>query len=472
MARSFALRLAVAFAAVGVAAAVLTAVLVNLAFDRRFDAYVADRSRETQQELAMALAAAYEQGGGWEDASLTAVGQGALMNGLGLTVEDASGQTVWSLEQVSGGMAEMHRSMMGAPPLGSERRLPVEVGGETVGVAVVRLPEGRLAPADASFQASVNRLLITGGVVAGLVSLCVGLLLARRATAPVAELTTAARHLAAGDRTRRVRAERTDELGEMGRAFNHMVDTIDEEDRLRRTFAGDVAHELRTPLTVLRSQVEAFQDGVAPPTPAALASLSDEILRLSRLVADLEALASADASNFSLDRQAVRVAPLLEETAQSFAGVLGDQRLRLELDLDQGIEVEADPTRLGQVVSNLVSNAVKFTPTGGLVRLELERDGPWALIRVSDTGSGIPADEIPSVFDRFFRGRDVRSGGSGIGLAIVRQLVTAHGGEVDVASEPGQGTSFSVRLPRKTGTDGLRPGRAPPSHAAEDVGRH
>ncbi len=471
MAKSFALRLAVAFAAVGVAGAMLTAVLVNLAFDRRFDAYLADRSREAQQELIVALEAAYERGGGWEDASLTAVGGAALMNGLGLSVEDASGETVWSLEQVSGGMAEMHRAMMGTPPLGSERRLPVEVGGQTVGVAVVRFPEGGLSPEDLSFRASVNRLLVTGALVAGLVSLGVGLLLARRTTAPVAELTTAARYLAGGDRARRVRAERTDELGEMGRAFNHMIDTIEEEDRLRRTFAGDVAHELRTPLTVLRSQVEAFQDGVAAPTPPALASLSDEILRLSRLVADLEALASADASGFSLDRETVSVAALLEETAQSFAGTLVEQGLRLELHLDEGIEVEADPTRLRQVVSNLMSNAVKFTPSGGLVRLELEEDGPWALIQVSNTGPGIPPEELSSVFDRFFRGRDVRSGGSGIGLAIVRQLITAHGGEVDVASEPGQGTTFTVRLPQKTPDRRLRPGPASPSPAAEGVGR-
>lgn len=449
MGKSLALRLAVAFGAVGVAAAMLTAVLVNLAFERRFDSYVTDRSRGAQQELRLALGELYQRSGGWEDASLDALGTAALMNGLALTIEDASGEAVWSLDQVSGGMAAMHRRMMGPQPLGPERRLPIEVEGQTVGFAVVRFPEGSLSPEDVSLRASVNRLLVSGGLVAGLAALGAGLLLARRTTAPVAELTAAARQLAGGDRARRVRADRSDELGEMGRAFNQMADTIEDEDRLRRTFAGDVAHELRTPLTILRSQVEALQDAVATPTPAALASLSDEILRLSRLVADLEALASADASGFSLDRQRVRVATLLQETARSFSGVLSEKGLRLELDLDEGIEVEADPTRLRQVVSNLMSNAVKFTPSGGLVRLQLERDGASALIQVVDTGPGIPAEELPSVFERFFRGRQVRSGGSGIGLAIVHQLVTAHGGKVEVASEPGNGATFSVRLPQR-----------------------
>lgn len=448
MGRSLALRLALAFGAAGVAGAVLTAVLVNVAFERRFDAYLDNRYRQAGQELRAALAESYQRRGRWEAESLDALGTAALMNGLALTVEDADGEAVWSLDQVSAGMAEMHREMMGTPPLGRQRRFPVEVEGETVGQAVVRFPEGDLSPEDASLRASVNRLLVSGGLVAGLAALGVGLVLARRTTAPVAELTAAARDLADGDRARRVRADRGDELGEMGRAFNQMADTIEDEDRLRRTFAGDVAHELRTPLTVLRSQVEALQDGLAAPAPAAFASLSDEVLRLSRLVADLEALASADAAGFSLARQRVRVADVLEETARSFSGVVDEKGLRLELGLDEVIEVDADPTRLRQIVANLLSNAVKFTPSGGLVRLYLEGDGPWAVIGVADTGVGIPAEELVSVFERFFRGGQVRSGGSGIGLAVVHQLVGAHGGEVDVASEPGRGTTFTVRLPR------------------------
>jgi signal transduction histidine kinase len=449
MPRSFAVRLALSFAAVGVGAAVLTAVLVNVAFDRRFDDYVSEQRRQGQEQLVSALESSYRRGDRWEPTDLASVGAAASMNGLAFRVEDASGGTVWSsLDESSTGMAQMHREMMATGPLGPERRVPVAVDGERVGAAVVRLPQGGLRPQDLSLRASVNRLLATGGIVAGLASLAVGLVLARRVTAPVAELTASARRLAAGDRSQRLSSDRNDELGQMGRAFNQMADSIEEEDQLRKGFAADVAHELRTPLTILQTQVEALQDGVAAPSPVAFSSLHDEILRLSRLVADLETLASADAATFDLDCGPVALRPLLEDAAQEFAGVFAERGLRLVLHLDDDIEIEADATRVRQVTANLLANATKFTPPGGEVRLELERDGPWAVIRVVDTGPGIPADEMSSVFDRFFRGRDVRTGGSGIGLAIVRRLVAAHGGDVEVASEPGDGATFTVRLPQ------------------------
>ncbi len=449
MSRSLALRLALSFAAVGVGAAVLTAVLVNVAFDRRFDDYVSDQRRQSQEQLVSALESSYRRGDRWEPTDLASVGAAASMNGLAFRVEDASGRTVWSsLDESSTGMAQMHREMMATGPLGPERRIPVAVDGETVGAAVVRLPQGGLRPQDLSLRTSVNRLLATGGIVAGLASLAVGVVLARRVTAPVAELTASARRLAAGDRSQRLQSDRNDELGEMGRAFNQMADSIEEEDQLRKGFAADVAHELRTPLTILQTQVEALQDGVAAPSPVALSSLHDEILRLSRLVADLETLASADAATFDLDCGPVVLRPLLQDAAQEFAGIFAERGLRLVLHLDDDIEIEADATRVRQVAANLLVNAAKFTPPGGEVRLELERDGPWAVIRVVDTGPGIPADEMSSVFDRFFRGRAVRAGGSGIGLAIVRRLVAAHGGDVEVASESGSGATFTVRLPR------------------------
>ncbi len=404
MARSFALRLAVSFAAVGVGAAVLTAVLVNVAFDRRFDDYVGDQRRQSEQQLASALEFAYRQSGGWEESDLANIDAGALMSGMSFSVEDASGATVWSSrEQTSTAMADMHREMMGIGPLGPERSLPIEVRGAIVGVASVSVPEDGLRPQDLSLRASVNRLLATGGVVAGIASLAVGLVLARRTTAPVAELTATARHLAAGDRTRRVRSDRADELGEMGRAFNQMADAIDEEDRLRKAFAADVAHELRTPLTILQANVEAIRDGVASPTPATLSSLHDEVLRLSRLVADLETLASADAAGFSLDCGPVALRPLVEATSREFIGLFAERGVGLDVDLDDDSEIDGDATRVRQITSNLLSNAAKFTPRGGLVRLELRRAGRWALLSVSDTGPGIPPDELALVFDRFFR---------------------------------------------------------------------
>ena len=468
MRRSYAFRLAAAFAGIGIAAAALTAILVNVSFGTRFTSYLEDQQRAGQERLMTGLVDSYRRSNGWDAADLRSVQFVALMDGGTVRVVDLQGSTVWdATEGVSPEMAAMHRQMMGSGSLGAEQRLPIQVGGEVVGTAIVRLPEAGVLPQDVSFRSSVNRLLLFGGILAGVVALVLGIVLARRATAPASELTRTARALAAGDRSERVEFEGPDEFGEMARAFNSMADTIEEEDRLRRAFAADVAHELRTPLAILRTQMEGIQDGVVEPSSPALASLLEETLRLSRLVADLELLASADAAGFSLVRQPVELRPLLEGAAQEFAGPYEAEDVALRTDLSD-VQVKADPTRIRQVVTNLLSNALKFTPSGGQVALTARTDDGRALIRVSDTGPGIPADEVAHVFDRFFRGREVRAGGSGIGLTVARELVRAHDGDIQVTSDPGRGTTFTVFLPMAS--SGERAPFTAPSHRPSSVG--
>jgi signal transduction histidine kinase len=447
MRRSFALRLAAAFAGVGIAAAALTAILVNVSFESRFTSYLEDQQRARQRQLVAGLADSYVRMGGWDAADLRTLESLAMMDGGTIRLVDAEGDPVWEPTAGEGGrLAAMHRQMMGSGPLGPEQRLPVRVDGAVVGTAIVRLPAAGLLPQDVSFRSSVNQLLLVGGIVAGLAALLAGLLLARRATAPARELTRAARAMAAGERSERADVGSRDELGEMATAFNAMADTIEEEDRLRRAFASEVAHELRTPLTILRTQVEGIQDGVVQPSSPALASLHDESLRLTRLVEDLETLASADAAGFTLNRARTDLRAELEAAAREFAGPYGAREIDLATHLED-VEAVVDATRIRQVVANLLSNALKFTPEGGRVRLELRRRGDDAIIIVSDMGPGIPPDELGRVFDRFFRGRGARARGSGIGLTVAQELVLAHGGTIRASSDPGRGATFVVRLP-------------------------
>jgi two-component system, OmpR family, sensor histidine kinase BaeS len=371
----------------------------------------------------------------------------AIMDGGHLSLETLGGERIWQA-RATGAMAAMHRSMMGTGSLGPERRLPVEEAGRPVGVAVVRLPQAGVLPTDVAFRASVNRVLLFGGLAAAGVALVLGIALARRATAPARALTRAAHDLAGGARHRRIGSRARDEFGEMARAFDRMADALDEEERLRRLFTADVAHELRTPLSILRSEVEALQDGVRAAGPEALSSLHEEVLRLSRLVADLEALAAADAAGFSLERERVDVGAVVRSVVAEMAGMFEDKGVRVVVEAGRA-EAEADPMRVRQIVGNLLSNALKFTPEGGRVRVRAEEEGAWAALRVSDTGAGIAAEELPQVFDRFFRGADVRAGGSGVGLAVVRELARAHGGDVEVASREGEGATFTVLLPRR-----------------------
>jgi two-component system sensor histidine kinase BaeS len=444
----FARRLTVAFAATAVAAAALTALLVNLAIAARFDAYLESQRQARAQQIVDVLAAEHRQAGGWRPQSLNRLGPAFVMSGTEVDLLGADGRPVWSTAGLgmSPGMAAMHREMMGTPQPGTSVRWPVTVDGRQVGTALLRVPQAALPAADEEFRTSVNRLLLGGALVAGLLALLVGLVLARRPAAGVTELTAAANELAAGRRDRRAAVSSADEIGDLATAFNAMADTVVREDELRRLFAADVAHELRTPLTILRSQLEAVQDGLTAPTSEVVDSLHEESLRLGRLVADLETLAAADAAAFSLDRSETALRPLVREVLDGFTGHLAERELTLDTDLAE-MTAHVDPARVRQVLTNLLSNAAKFTPRGGRVSVTLAERAGVVELAVADTGAGIPADEQPRVFERFFRGAGSRAAGSGIGLAVAAELVAAHGGEITVRSEPGHGSRFLVRLP-------------------------
>jgi two-component system sensor histidine kinase BaeS len=448
MRKSFAFRLALTFAAVGILAAVITALLVNVAFGYRFAHYLQQQREGRQSGLIQSLAESYTRNRGWDPSDLQSLSALALEEGGEIRLFDAQGNIVWEPTATPEGeaMAQMHRQMLGGGPLGPEQSIGVTVGEKLVGTVAQRLPAPGLNPQDVAFRASVNWLLLLGGLIAGLLALVMGIVLARRTLTPARQMTEAAQALAAGDRTHRVPVDTTVELGAMGEAFNKMADTIEEEDRLRRLFATDVAHELRTPLAIQRSQLEALQDGISEPTPEVITSLHEENLRLTRLVEDLEALASAEAAPFSMKPVDVDLEPVLESVAAQFTGPFDLKGVELAIDLVPARGF-ADPQRVSQIVSNLLSNALKYTPEGGRVTLSLRPAGKFSELRVADTGGGISPEELPHVFDRFYRGAGVKAGGSGVGLTVVQELVEAHGGTVLVADNDEGGSTFTVRLP-------------------------
>ena len=390
-----------------------------------------------------------------------------MMEGAAVSVQDAGGKTVWTLARGPGAgmMGGGMEGMMGGTPTGTPRSLPVTVNGRVVGTALVRLPAAGTGSVDVAFRDAVNRLLLLTGLGAGLLAGLVGLVLARRATIPVRELTRTAGRLAAGERDERVRHHSGDEFGAMAEAFNSMADSIAEEDRLRRTFAADVAHELRTPLMILSSQLEALEDGVIELGPGAVRSLQEETRRITRLVSDLEVLASADAAHFSLESRRLDLAAEVEAVLAEFRPLFEERSVALAGDLEAAAVV-GDAQRLRQVAGNLLSNALKFTPEGGRVEVSLRRQGTGAVLEVADSGPGIPAEELDRVFERFFRGQGARVGGSGIGLTVVRELVAAQGGRVRAANAPGGGAVFTVTLPLAAPAPAARGTRPRPRAAA------
>ena len=226
-----------------------------------------------------------------------------------------------------------------------------------------------------------------------------------------------------------------------------MADALELEDELRRVLVADVAHELRTPLAILQATTEAMADGITEPTAATLSSLHDETLRLGRIVEDLEVLASAEAAELSMEFKPVDLALVAGEAADALEGQLVSAGLSLTRDLEPAV-VRGDKNRLHQVVTNLLTNAIKFTSAGGAVSVSVSMRDRVARIVVEDSGRGIPPDDLDHVFDRFWRGPDVRhTAGSGVGLAVVQELVRAHKGEVSVSSREGFGATFVVTIP-------------------------
>jgi signal transduction histidine kinase len=269
---------------------------------------------------------------------------------------------------------------------------------------------------------------------------------------PLAGVMNAADAVAEGDLSIRVPEGHPGEFGRLAASFNHMVEELQRSDQRRRNLTADVAHELRTPLHIIQGNLEGFLDGVYEPTEEHLNATLDETRLLSRLVEDLRTLSLAEAGQLPLHLETVDVGELLADVRTSFSGQAEAAGVEVRVEMDNApLTITADIGRLDQVVGNLMSNAVRHTPSGGTILLRAAPIEGWVRIAVRDTGEGIPPEDLPYIFDRFWRGDRARmrgsGAGSGLGLAIAQQLVRAHGGRIGVESAAGKGTTFTLELP-------------------------
>lgn len=314
--------------------------------------------------------------------------------------------------------------------------------------------EQMLGPAEQAYLAAVENIIWLACGLAVLAAGALGLLFARRILGPVRALTSAARRLGAGDFDQRVPVRSQDELGELAATFNTMAEAIGRQEALRRRMSADIAHELRTPLAVIQANLEALLDGVRPLSTDAVTDIHKETQLLSRLVTDLRDLSLAEAGQLPLRKEPIDLDALARASAARFASKAEGKGVRLVVEGTEDLpRANADPDRISQVLGNLLDNALRHTPRGGEVAVRLERGAQRddeAQVTVRDTGSGVKAEHLPNVFEHFYRADHARSrtdGGSGIGLAVVKQLVEAHSGRVWVESPPEQGASFGFVLP-------------------------
>jgi two-component system OmpR family sensor kinase/two-component system sensor histidine kinase BaeS len=348
--------------------------------------------------------------------------------------------------------------------------VPLSVGEQRVGTILVgSMIEPALNPLDQDFLRSVNLAVLLSAIAVGAVALVLGSIFFFHITAPVRDLTQAAESIATGDLDHQVTVRTGDEIGRLGQAFNTMAGSLNRAEALRRQMVADIAHELRTPLSLVQGNLEAILDGMYELNLENVASVHEETLVLTQLVNDLRDLSLAEAGRLQLEQERVDMTDLVAQSAERFRVQAAEQGVGFDTKLAPALPpVQGDQRRLGQVLTNLLSNALRYTPVGGHVTVSARQvsgdeeigdstsengrqsASPMLIISVADTGQGIPEEDISLVFERFYRADRSRartSGGTGLGLAIARQIVEAHGGRIWVEALPDQGSTFYFTLP-------------------------
>lgn len=409
------------------------------------------------EELVAALEEFYAANGSWQGveslfggSGMHGMGRGQGQAGMGmmnqrLRLADADGNLVYD--------SQANRPTGSLSPAELANAVTLQAGRKTVGYF---LAEGGMSFTRQQEINLVNRLTraaLTAALIGGGLALILALFLAYRLLAPIQQLTQAAEKLSRGDLSQRVPVQGKDELARLGQTFNSMAEGLQRLGEARRAMTADIAHELRNPLAVQRANLEALQDGVYPLTPEQLQPILEQNLLLTRLVDDLRALAMAEAGQLTLERMPTDLSELAGRMVERFSAQAEAAGVRLSLEAAPNLpRADIDPGRVEQIITNLLSNALRYTPKAGKIDLQVSQQGNALQLRVHDSGPGIPAEALPHIFERFYRADRSRSraeGGSGLGLAIARQFAEAHGGTLTAANHPQGGAVFTLSLPLK-----------------------
>lgn len=446
--RPLALKLWLIFAIVIALGTFISYVLVDRAMTREFVSFSGQRRIEEAQALAPLLAEYYAQRGSWAGVEnlfkreRPGRGKGPPWGDpwQNFVLVDAQGQVLLGRDR-----PEISRNVV------ESAGVPIIVNNTRVAWLVPAAGVHHFSALEEDFLSSVRHALGLASLIAAGAALVLGGLFLRGVLAPVLHLQEAAQRVAQGDFRHRVPVTARDEIGQLAASFNTMAERLEKSEHLRRQMIADIAHELRTPLTVIQGNLQAILDGVYTPTPEVIASIHEESVLLARLVNDLRELSLAEAGELRLEKSITDLREIVQHAVIVVNPALKAKNVVLNLELPQEpVSIEIDAQRVEQVLLNLLTNAERYTPQGGQIRVTLtvrERD---AVVRVSDNGPGIKPEDLPYIFERFWKADKSRSratGGSGLGLAIAKHFVEAHGGRIWAESVQGRGATFTFSLP-------------------------
>jgi signal transduction histidine kinase len=438
----------------------MVSVFANFNINRQFEEYIAGQERRRSENIVADISDNYNaMTQTWSKDYLHTIGMFSLYDGYILKVNDSYGNVVWDSEnhdQTLCGqiMFDIIARMENVKATGSfdTHLYDLTQGSQTIGsVAVAYYGPYFYSESDFRFINALNSVLVIIGALSFIVSIAAGLILARRIALPIAKTAELAKRISRGDYDIRFEGEpNTTELADLVSAINHLASALSEQEALRKQLTADVAHELRTPLTSIASYLEAMLDGIWETSPQRIQSCYEEVTRLSVLVNDLGRIADADGGTEKLNKAPVDLLAIVQSICSAWEAEVNKKELTLTVS-GEPVTINANKDRISQVVINLLSNAVNYTSEHGCIDITVNEQDRSAVLTVQDNGIGIAENELPYIFERFYRtdkSRNRKSGGAGIGLAIVKSIVNAHGGTVTAESVNGAGTVVTVTLPK------------------------
>ncbi|WP_296559536.1 ATP-binding protein [uncultured Acetobacterium sp.] len=440
----------------------LISLLSNFFIEKQFTNYLAVQQDKRTLEIADNLSQQYDSvAKTWDADFVHTIGMYALNDGYLISVMDAEGQIIWDAQtcdmslceqvtdEINQRMTMLRRAREGEF---TEKSLSLIKNNEIIGtVQISYYGPYFLNEDDFQFLKSLNTILIGIGLFSLFFSFILGTFLAKRLSSPILKTVSVAKEISDGDYAVRIKeSSNTKELDELIITINHLADSLGKQEALRKQLTADVAHELRTPLTSVGTHIEAMIEGVWEPTTERLKSCHDEILRIGKIIQDLESLAKVESENIKLQKSKINIVEAIDKALYSLAAEIKKKNLDV-VTTGMGSDIEADLNRITQVLINLISNAVKYTPEGGAIEVSLSESDTDQKIQIKDNGIGIGEEDLPFIFERFYRAdksRNRMTGGTGIGLAIVKSIVSAHGGTVEVESRLSEGSCFTITLPK------------------------
>jgi signal transduction histidine kinase len=441
----FAYQLIGAFAIATICAIMIVYAFADWSIQERFRTYRARAATLQARPLQRFLTSYYYHFGSWEGLSELLNPQLQELPPLEqpLVIADATGMVFISSDPRLLGRRLSERELSAG--------VPIRVRGERVGTLIMAIPAGTFNPLEQAFSQSVRDSILLAGAIALIIALGLGILFVRRLARPLEELRVAAEQISQGRSPPRVHITSSDELGRLGQTFNQMAESLQRSEALRRQLILDIAHELRNPLMVQQSHLELLLDNVVPPTPEQLQTIYEQNLLLGRLVRDLQLLALADAGELQIVRVPTQFREILQRVIAHIHPTLEEKQIALEAQIADDLPtVAVDPQRIEQVLLNLLDNACRYTPPGGKIVLSAYREDGAVHVSVRDGGPGIAPEDLPHIFERFYRGDKSRarsSGGTGLGLSIAKALIEAHGGRIWAENAPQGGACFHFTVP-------------------------